>query len=380
MTAKASLAQAALRDRREAGLLSLPSVARMAEVLAEQCRETSWVRLAVSTLDRFRAACVGEPQQLEVLLALARDEPETAMSSLARFAACVSRYTASQVEALAFGTKVWLALEGVAGPWRPLRNDLQSAGPFGTRVGGDLKLVLQAMIGSGLALQELVAVRLADVGVLTANGDVAPDVLASPLAIRYTPLEAPETRRLTFLPFHAQPEFAASLARRAAAGRQRKRRPGGPVDPPTSASPPRKAHRGGQRRQRGHLPRHRRLLPWLGDARGALRHQSRGHRMKAAMLHAYHEHLVVEDVPDPELTSPNDVVVRIGAAGLCRTDLHIYEGQFAEAQKQAGLTLPYAPGHENAGWVEAIGTAVTNVAPGDTVIVHPLMTCGLCRA
>ena len=87
MTAKASLAQAALRDRREAGLLSLPSVARMAEVLAEQCRETSWVRLAVSTLDRFRAACVGEPQQLEVLLALARDEPETAMSALARFAA-----------------------------------------------------------------------------------------------------------------------------------------------------------------------------------------------------------------------------------------------------------------------------------------------------
>jgi NAD+-dependent secondary alcohol dehydrogenase Adh1 len=102
--------------------------------------------------------------------------------------------------------------------------------------------------------------------------------------------------------------------------------------------------------------------------------------MKAAMLHAYHEDLVVEDVPDPELTSPNDVVVRIGAAGLCRTDLHIYEGQFAEAQKQAGLALPYAPGHENAGWVEAVGTAVTNVAPGDTVIVHPLMTCGLCRA
>jgi hypothetical protein len=218
MTAKASLAQAALRDRREAGLLSLPSVARMAEVLAEQCRETSWVRLAVSTLDRFRAACVGEPQQLEVLLALARDEPETAMSALARFAACVSRYTASQVEALAFGTKVWLALEGVAVTWRPLRNDLQSAGPFGTRVRGDLKLVLQAMIGSGLALQELVAVRLGDVGVLIANGDVAPDVLASPLAIRYTPLEAPETRRLTFLPFHAQAELAASLARRAAAG------------------------------------------------------------------------------------------------------------------------------------------------------------------
>jgi Zn-dependent alcohol dehydrogenases len=102
--------------------------------------------------------------------------------------------------------------------------------------------------------------------------------------------------------------------------------------------------------------------------------------MKAAMLHAYHEDLVVEDVPDPTLTSPNDVIVRIGAAGLCRTDLHIHEGQFADAQKEAGLTLPYAPGHENAGWVEEVGSAVTNVEPGDTVIVHPLMTCGLCRA
>jgi hypothetical protein len=218
MTATASLAHAAMRHRREAGLLSLPSVARMAEVLAEQCRESSWVRLAVSTLDRFRAACVGEPQQLEVLLALARDDPETAVLALDRFAACVSRYTASQVEALAFGTKVWLVLEGVAVPWRPLRNDLQSAGPFGTSVDGSLKLVLQAMIGSGLDLQELVAVRLGDVGVLTANGDVAPDILASPLAIRYAPLEAPETRRLTFLPFHAQAELAASLARRAAGG------------------------------------------------------------------------------------------------------------------------------------------------------------------
>jgi NAD+-dependent secondary alcohol dehydrogenase Adh1 len=102
--------------------------------------------------------------------------------------------------------------------------------------------------------------------------------------------------------------------------------------------------------------------------------------MRAAMLHAYHEDLVIEEVPDPQITDPHDVIVRIGAAGLCRTDLHIHEGQFAEAQKQNGLALPYAPGHENAGWVEAVGSAVTNVVPGDTVIVHPLMTCGLCRA
>ena len=44
------------------------------------------------------------------------------------------------------------------------------------------------------------------------------------------------------------------------------------------------------------------------------------------------------------------------------------------------MVLPYVPGHENAGWIEEIGSGVTNVAVGDTVIVHPFITCGLCRA
>ncbi|MDP9436754.1 MAG: NAD(P)-dependent alcohol dehydrogenase [Actinomycetota bacterium] len=102
--------------------------------------------------------------------------------------------------------------------------------------------------------------------------------------------------------------------------------------------------------------------------------------MKAARLHEFHRPLVLEEVPDPQITAPFDVVVRVGAAGLCRTDLHIWEGQFDAAQKEAGFGLPYSPGHENAGWVEAVGEAVTNVAVGDKVILHPLITCGLCRA
>jgi NAD+-dependent secondary alcohol dehydrogenase Adh1 len=99
--------------------------------------------------------------------------------------------------------------------------------------------------------------------------------------------------------------------------------------------------------------------------------------MKAARLHAYHEDLKVEEIAEPKLSGPLDVVVRIGAAGLCRTDLHIQEGQWAE---KSGVVLPYVPGHENAGWIEEVGSGVTNVAVGDTVIVHPFITCGLCRA
>jgi NAD+-dependent secondary alcohol dehydrogenase Adh1 len=97
--------------------------------------------------------------------------------------------------------------------------------------------------------------------------------------------------------------------------------------------------------------------------------------MRAVRVHDYHKQPVVEDVPEPELTGPLDVIVKIGGAGVCRTDLHIIEGQWAEAM---GPELPYTIGHENAGWVHAIGEGVTNVAVGDTVILHPQPSCGLC--
>ncbi|MGY1733156.1 NAD(P)-dependent alcohol dehydrogenase [Geodermatophilus sp. SYSU D01045] len=99
--------------------------------------------------------------------------------------------------------------------------------------------------------------------------------------------------------------------------------------------------------------------------------------MKAVRVVGYHEPLQMDDVPKPEVTGPHDVVVRIGGAGVCRTDIHILEGQWAEKSQ---VTLPYTIGHENAGWVDAVGDAVTNVAVGDKVILHPLVTCGLCRA
>jgi NAD+-dependent secondary alcohol dehydrogenase Adh1 len=97
--------------------------------------------------------------------------------------------------------------------------------------------------------------------------------------------------------------------------------------------------------------------------------------MIAARLHAYREALKLDEIDAPKADGPLDVIVRIGAAGLCRTDLHIQEGQWAE---KSGVELPYTPGHENAGWVHEVGSAVTNVAVGDTVIVHPFISCGLC--
>jgi NAD+-dependent secondary alcohol dehydrogenase Adh1 len=98
--------------------------------------------------------------------------------------------------------------------------------------------------------------------------------------------------------------------------------------------------------------------------------------MRAVRLHEFHQPPVVDEVPEPKISGPLDVIVKIGGAGVCRTDLHIIEGQWDAAM---GTPLPYILGHENAGWVHEAGSAVTNVAVGDTVILHPTPTCGLCR-
>src|SRR5581483_9012217 len=105
--------------------------------------------------------------------------------------------------------------------------------------------------------------------------------------------------------------------------------------------------------------------------------------MKAAVLHAYDETLSkpefvrYEEVPDPKIESPSDVIVRIGAAGVCRTDLHVVEGLW---RAYVPTQLPYIMGHENAGWVHAIGSAVETVKIGDPVICHPLINSGLTLA
>jgi NAD+-dependent secondary alcohol dehydrogenase Adh1 len=105
--------------------------------------------------------------------------------------------------------------------------------------------------------------------------------------------------------------------------------------------------------------------------------------MRAARLHNYDpdfkgpEFLRLEQVPDPEINDADDVIIRIGGAGLCRTDLHIIEGIW---QGKVNVQLPYTLGHENAGWIEETGKGVKNFKKGDAVIVHPLITDGVCPA
>ena len=80
--------------------------------------------------------------------------------------------------------------------------------------------------------------------------------------------------------------------------------------------------------------------------------------------------LSVESVPDPA-PGPLEVVVRPAAVGICGTDLHIMDGEFAPS-------FPIVPGHEFAGEIVAVGSAVTGYAVGDQVAVDPSLYCGHC--
>ncbi|MEN3264555.1 zinc-dependent alcohol dehydrogenase family protein [Pseudonocardia sp.] len=90
--------------------------------------------------------------------------------------------------------------------------------------------------------------------------------------------------------------------------------------------------------------------------------------MKAAVISA--DSVTVETVPDPA-PGPREVVVAVAGCGICGTDLHIAEGEFAP-------TLPVVPGHEFAGEVVALGSEVTELREGDQVAVDPSLHCGEC--
>ncbi|MEU7260362.1 zinc-dependent alcohol dehydrogenase family protein [Streptomyces rimosus] len=92
--------------------------------------------------------------------------------------------------------------------------------------------------------------------------------------------------------------------------------------------------------------------------------------MKAAVISAPGR-VEITTVDDPA-PGPGEVVVDVAGCGLCGTDLHILQGEFAP-------TLPVVPGHEFAGTVVALGAGVTELAEGDRVAVDPSLYCHTCH-
>jgi integrase len=206
----------ALAGRRELALLASPSVRRMAELLAARCREPSWVRTSVASLERFRT--LTGYTDLEALLERARTEPAAAEPALATFASVLAGATASQVAGLAMGPKIWFRVNGVMVPWRPLPGVPAPSPLTGAEPAALDRLVLLALIGSGLHLAELLRLRVGDVGSLDMAGRVIPEVDAEPLAVQHTPRRGRAGERITFLTFEARQALLADLMRRATAG------------------------------------------------------------------------------------------------------------------------------------------------------------------
>ncbi len=77
-----------------------------------------------------------------------------------------------------------------------------------------------------------------------------------------------------------------------------------------------------------------------------------------------------QELAQPQPTGPFDVVVRVAAAGVCRSDLHILMGELP-------VEVPHVLGHENSGWVHAVGSMVSTVEVGQAVLCYPFVSDGL---
>jgi hypothetical protein len=198
-----------LAGRREGELLAFPSVRRMADILSVRCREPSWVRTSVASLERFRT--MTDHTDLEMLLTQAQADLAVAEQALASFASALSNYTEGQISALAMGAKIWFRLNGVDVPWRPLPG-ISSAPVLSTAdQQGTERVILLALIGSGLRLAELLRLRIGDVGSLDAEGRLIPDIEADPLAVQYIPRRGKQEERITFFAYSTRQALLTSL-------------------------------------------------------------------------------------------------------------------------------------------------------------------------
>ncbi len=96
--------------------------------------------------------------------------------------------------------------------------------------------------------------------------------------------------------------------------------------------------------------------------------------MKAMVLTGVRE-MEMREVPDPQIKAPTDVLIRMEAVGVCGSDVHYYTTGRIGCQI---VEFPHIVGHEGAGTVVEVGSAVTTIKPGDRIAIEPAVTCGEC--
>jgi alcohol dehydrogenase, propanol-preferring len=97
----------------------------------------------------------------------------------------------------------------------------------------------------------------------------------------------------------------------------------------------------------------------------------------SARIYEYQKSLILDTIPKPRVIRGEQVLLKVGAAGLCHSDLHLINGEWKDA---IPVQLPITPGHEVAGWIEEIGDSVPQgvLNKGDLVVVFGGWGCGIC--
>src|SRR3990172_13416590 len=95
-----------------------------------------------------------------------------------------------------------------------------------------------------------------------------------------------------------------------------------------------------------------------------------GARTRTAVLEAPRKLRIVER--DRPAAGPDEVIIRTAATAICHTDLSIYTGE------HPGVRYPVVMGHESTGVIDAVGSEVAGLRPGQPVIINPIISCGRC--
>jgi propanol-preferring alcohol dehydrogenase len=99
--------------------------------------------------------------------------------------------------------------------------------------------------------------------------------------------------------------------------------------------------------------------------------------IRSARIHEYNQPLELDKCSKPVIRHDEEVLIKVGAAGLCHSDLHLINGEWKNI---IPLNLPKTPGHEISGWIEDVGKSVPEyiMKPGDLVAVFGGWGCGWC--
>ena len=93
--------------------------------------------------------------------------------------------------------------------------------------------------------------------------------------------------------------------------------------------------------------------------------------MRALVYHGPKD-VQIDNVPEPVIQKPTDIILKVSATAICGTDLHMYRGKMPEIKEGDIL------GHEFMGFVEEVGSAITHVQSGDRVVISAILACGTC--